>query len=135
MQWIGLALLGIVAISLTAALYLSISAKTSIAGREIQDYQSQKNTAEQSIAVMKTNLAEITSSIQMAKRAQSLGFKEINPENFEYLVIPGYSGKPSARLAPETYTVQIESDVITSDFTQSLWEWILDSYIAPSMDH
>ena len=75
MQWIGLALLGIVAISLTAALYLSISAKTSIAGREIQDYQSQKNTAEQSIAVMKTNLAEITSSIQMAKRAQSLGFK------------------------------------------------------------
>lgn len=134
MQWIVLALLGIVFISLMAWLYLSITSKTSMAGREIQDFQSEQTKAEQSIAAMETNLAEITSSIEMAKRAKSLGFKEISPDSFEYMVIPGYAGKPSAKLAPETYTIQVESDVITTEFTQSLWDWMYESYVEPALD-
>ncbi len=69
-QWIGFSLLGIVTISILAWLYLSISSKTSIAGRQIQDLQSEKTKAEQAIAAMETNLAEISSSIEMAKRAE-----------------------------------------------------------------
>lgn len=133
MQWIIVSLLGIVSVTLIAWLYLSITSKTSIAGREIQEYQSQLAKSEQSIAAMQTNLAEITSSTQMAKRASTLGFKELNPGKFEYMIIPNYGGKPSAKLAPETLPIQAETAVITGDFTESLWDWMYSSYIEPAV--
>jgi hypothetical protein len=133
LQWIGLVSLAIVAIGLMAWLYLAITAKSSIAGREIQDYQSEKSRADQSIASMQTDLAEITSSVAMAKRAKTLGFKAVSPESFDYMIIPGYGGKPSAQLAPETTSIKVEPEVITSDFTQSLWDWVYQSYVEPAM--
>lgn len=134
MQWIGLSLLGIVTVSILAWLYLSISSRTSIAGREIQEYQSEKTKAEQAIAAMETNLAEISSSAEMAKRAEKLGFELVSPQDFEYMVIPGYAGKPTAKLAPETLAVQVESNGIRSEFTRSLWDWVVESYVNPAMD-
>jgi cell division protein FtsL len=133
MQWIVLSLLGIVTVSLVAWLYLAVAAKTSIAGREYQDYQSQINKSEQSIAAMQTNLAEITSSTQMAKRAKALGFKELNPGKFDYMLIPNYAGKPSAKLAPENLPIHTDSSVVTGDFTESLWDWMYSSYIEPAI--
>ncbi len=134
MQWIGLTLVCIVSAVLVAWLYLYVTSQTSIAGREIQGYQSQKSKAEQSIAAMQTNLAEITASVEMAKRAKSLGFKEQDTTQFEYMIIPGYAGKPSAELAPKEYVVQVESDAITTEYTQSLWDWMYESYVEPALD-
>jgi cell division protein FtsL len=134
MQWIGLSLLGIVTISIMAWLYLSISSKTSIAGREIQDLQSEQTKAEQAIAAMETNLAEISSSVEMAKRAENLGFEYVDPTEFEYMVVPGYGGKPTAKLAPETLLAQVESDGMRSEFTRSLWDWVVESYVEPALD-
>jgi hypothetical protein len=134
MQWLGLASLVIVAISLMAWLYLSISAKASIAGREIQQFQSIKNKAEQNIAALETSLANVTSSVEMAKRAKRLGFKEVSPHEFEYMIIPGYGGKSSASLAPEPYVTDLKQNVVTSEFTQSLWDWVYISYVEPALD-
>jgi cell division protein FtsL len=132
-QWIGLGALAIVTMSLVAWLYLSISSKTSIAGRDMQDFQSARTKSEQAIAAMETNLAEITSSTKMSERAKSLGFKEVNPENFDYMVVPGYGGKPSAQLAPENTAPKAQSESISSDFTQSLWDWVYSSYVEPAI--
>lgn len=134
MQWLGLAFLAIVAISLVAWLYLSISAKASIAGREIQEYQSIKNNAEKNIAALETNLANATSSTEMAKRAKRLGFKEVSPSEFEYMVIPGYGGKQAASLAPEPYVTDLKQNVVTTEFTQSLWDWVITSYVEPALN-
>ncbi len=134
MQWLGLAFLVVVAISLIAWLYLSISAKASIAGRQIQEYQSIKIKAEQNIAALETDLANVTSSVEMAKRAKRLGFKEVSPDGFEYMLIPGYGGKQAAILAPEKYVTDLHQDVVTSEFTQSLWDWVYLSYVEPSLN-
>lgn len=133
LQRLGLALLLIVVGSLTAWVYLSVSSQTSITGREIQGYQSEITDLEQSIAAMETSLAETSSSTQMAKRAKALGFKEIDPSRYEYMVIPEYAGKPSAQLAPDSPPAQAQSNVITSDFTESLWDWMFSSYIEPAI--
>lgn len=133
MQWIVVSMLGIVSVSLIAWLYLSVTSKTSMAGREIQEYQSVLNKSEQSIAAMTTNLAEITSSTQMAKRAKDLGFKELNPGKFNYMVVANYGGKPSAKLAPDDLPIHAEANVITGDFTESLWDWMYSSYIEPAV--
>ena len=134
MQWLGLAFLLVVTISLIAWLYLSISAKASIAGREIQEFQSIKNKSEQNIAALETNLANVTSSVEMAKRAKRLGFKEVSPSQFEYFSIPGYAGKPAASLAPEPYMTDLKQNVVTTEFTQSLWDWVYTSYVEPALN-
>ena len=101
MQWLGFVTLSLVLISLIAWIYLSVSSKASIAGRDIQQYQYEKSKTIQTIAQYETDLARITSSTEMSKRAKTLGFKELNVSRYTYMIIPGYGGKPSAMLAPE----------------------------------
>lgn len=134
MQWLGFAFLVVAAISLIAWLYLSISSKASIAGRQIQEYQTVKIKAEQNIASLETSLANTTSSVEMAKRAKRLGFKEMSPDRFEYMVVPGYGGKQAAILAPENYATDLNRDVVSTEFTQSLWDWVYLSYVEPSLN-
>ncbi len=134
MQWLGFVTLALVLISLIAWVYLSVSSKASIAGRGIQQYQYEKSKTIQTIAQYETDLARITSSTEMSKRAKKLGFKELNVSKYTYMIIPGYGGKPSAMLAPETYTSSA-SETIDPKFTQSLWEWMYDSFIQPVYDN
>ena len=134
LQWLGISLLSLVLVSLVAWLYLTISAKASIAGRDIQEYQYQKTKSEQAIAALETDLAVATSYTNMLTRAKQLGFKEVNPGKNEYMIIPGYGGKPSARLAPQTLTIQTHSDVMSPEFTQSLWDWVYLSYVEPAIE-
>ena len=134
MQWIGLVFLAVAAIALVAWLYLSVSAKASIAGREIQEYQSLKTKTQQNIAALQTDLADISSSTEMAKRAKQLGFKELSADKFEYMVIPGYGGKPAAMLASDNAVFELPQSVVTAEFTQSLWDWAYLSYIEPALN-
>ena len=130
MQWLGVVSLALVSISLLAWVYLSVSSKAGIAGRDIQQYQYEITVTEKSIAQLQTDLARITSSTEMSKRAKKLGFKELNSYRYTYMVIPGYAGKPSALLAPESLQ-SIQESVINPEFTQSLWDWMYDSFIQP----
>jgi hypothetical protein len=130
MQWLGMVTLALVAISLVAWVYLTVSSRASIAGRDIQQYQYDKTKMVQSIAQLQTDLAQITSSTEMSKRAARLGFKAVGPDRFNYMVIPGYGGKPSAVLAPDTVRTT-KDEVISSEFTKSLWDWMYDSFIQP----
>jgi hypothetical protein len=130
MQWLGVVSLALVSISLLAWVYLSVSSKAGIAGRDIQQYQFEISVTEKSIAQLQTDLALITSSTEMSKRAKKLGFKDVNTYRYTYMVIPGYGGKPSALLAPESLQ-SIQKSTINPEFTQSLWDWMYDSFIQP----
>jgi len=134
LQWLGLCILSLVLLSLVAWLYLTISAKASIAGRSIQEYQYQKSKAEQAIAALETDLAMTSSYSAMTVRAKTLGFKEIGTDRFEYMVVPGYGGKPAAEFAPENFSVLTHSDTISPEFTQSLWDWVYLSYVEPAIE-
>lgn len=134
MQWLGVVTLALVIVSMVAWVYLTVSSKASIAGRDIQQFQYDKTKTEQSIAQLETDLARITSSTEMSKRAKNLGFKEVGTDRFNYMVIPGYGGKPSAILAPDTIKTT-KDEVISQEFTQSLWDWMYDSFIQPVYDN
>jgi hypothetical protein len=134
MQWLGVITLALVTISLIAWVYLSVSSKASIAGRGIQQYQYEKSKTIQSIAQLETDLARITSSTEMASRAKKLGFKELSADRYTYMVIPGYNGKPSAILAPDSIRT-LPEDVISPEFTQSLWDWMYDRFVQPVYDN
>lgn len=123
-QWIGLFLLTLIPVAVIAGVYLSISAEATAAGIKIQIQDNYKDNLREEIANLESQLAFISSSEQMHKRADVLGFEAIDPNTAQYLVIPGYTGEPAVELAPKASADNSEPQILKPAYTQSLWEWI-----------
>lgn len=129
-QWVGSALLAVVALAMVAALYLDVTAQAAIAGREIQDLTLAIAANQQASADLQTQLASLTSSSVMRRRALEIGFRPIKPLEVEYLIVPGYY-KP----APEILSApapQLSPLNILPEYNQSLLEWMDERVLAAS---
>ena len=129
-QWIGNVLLVVVALAMVAALYLNVTSRTAIAGREIQDLTDSIAISQQVSSDLQTQLAGLTSASSMEKRAREMGFRPVEPDELEYLVVPGY-------VAPEvvdlsfTSAPQLNALTIPPEYNQSLLDW-MDEYLVSS---
>lgn len=121
-QWVGAVLLAVVAFALVAALYLNITSRAAIAGREIQDLMYAITISQQVSADMQTQLASLTSVSVMERRARELGFRPMEPEEVEYLVVPGYSAPQAVDLS-SLRPPQLTPLTILPEYNQSLLEW------------
>ena len=74
-QWIGLFLLGLVAVSMVAGIYLNVTVRATLAGREIQLLQSTFITDQRTNSDLETQLAGLTSIGSMQQRAEAMGFQ------------------------------------------------------------
>jgi hypothetical protein len=134
-QWIGLFLLGLVAVSMVAGIYLNITVRATLAGREIQLLQSRFIDDQRTNSDMETQLAGLTSVGSMQKRAEDMGFQPAAPEDITYIIIPGYSpktavdmsqlgspdqGQPHPCLQPGCRQVPM----LLPDYSESLFDWI-----------
>lgn len=125
MQIIGFIAVGLVSVSLVAALYLNITARAATAGRLVQEYQSQVADLEQKIEDMETELAFITSVEVMQLRAADLGFQPVSPNAVTYLNVPEYQGRPiGAQLAPRAGSRFSTVARLPEAYTQSLFDWV-----------
>ncbi|WKZ37490.1 MAG: hypothetical protein QY332_06035 [Anaerolineales bacterium] len=122
-QWIGNALLLVVASAMVAALYLNITSRTSIAGREIQELNYSITFSQQVSSDLQTQLASLTSVSVMQRRAHALGFRPMQHEEVEYLIVPGYSAPEPINLA-SVITPQWSAPVLPREYTQSLLDWM-----------
>jgi cell division protein FtsB len=122
-KWIVIFMLGLLVVALVAGLYLSISAQSVALGIEIQDYNSNKITIDRNIADLRNQLADLTTTSEMEKRAKDLGYDYLNPDEIEYFVVAGYSGRQTAILAPRSEENDISKAMLDPSYTQSLWEW------------
>ncbi len=129
-QWIGNILLAVVALAMIAALYLDVTAQAAIAGREIQDLTAAIAASQQASADLQTELAVLTSASVMEERAQSLGFRAIEPDEVEYLVVPGYAA-PQPEILAAAPQPQLSAPSIPPEYTQSLLDW-MDQRISSS---
>lgn len=122
-QWIGNALLVVVAFAMVAALYLNVTSRAAIAGREIQDLTDAIAASRQSSGDLQTQLAGLTSAASMEARARKAGFRPVEPAELEYLVVPGY-------VAPEAVDLSASADpqlyvlIIPPEYNQSLLDWM-----------
>jgi cell division protein FtsL len=89
-QYVGAFLLGVVVLALVAALYLDLSARTAVAGREIQELQLKITAMQRSNADLETELANLTASAVMQQRALLLGYRPVKPGELDYIYVPGY---------------------------------------------
>jgi cell division protein FtsL len=124
-QWIGVFLLALICAAMVAALYLDVTARTAVAGREIQELRIQITTAQRENADLETQLADLTSTEVMKQRAVALGYRPVQPGELDYVAVPGFlKPEPDILLAAEDATPRL--DALPAEYTQSLLEWFDD---------
>ena len=128
-QYVGAFLLAVIGLSMIAALYLDVTARAAVAGREIQDLRFQITTLQRANADLETQLAKLTSTAEMERRALELGYRPVKPGELDYVAVPGFA-------APEPYILSAADDVapraqvLPVEYTQSLIEWMDDRVAA-----
>jgi len=122
-QYVGVFLLVVIGMSMIAALYLQVTARAARAGREIQEMRFEITAAQRVNADLETQLAGLTSTIEMQRRALELGYRPVKPGELDYVAVPGY-------VAPEPAILRAADDVVQytqttpSAYTESLVEWL-----------
>lgn len=129
-QWIGAVLLAVVAFAMVSALYLTITSRTAIAGREIQDLMYSITLSQQVSADLQNQLATLTSVSVMEVRALELGFRPVEPEEVEYLVVPGYSAPQPVDLS-SLHPPQLAPLTILPEYNLSLLDWFDQRFFYP----
>ena len=124
-QWIGAFLLAVVGIAMIAALYLDVTARAAVAGREIQEMRVQITTIQRENADLETQLADLTSTAAMEKRAVALGYRPVQPGELDYVAVPGFAQpEPPILLAADDAAPTTQNP--PPEYTQSLLEWLED---------
>ena len=124
-QYVGAFLLAVIGISMIAALYLQVTARSAAAGREIQEMRFEITTIQRSNADFETQLAKLTSTAEMERRALEMGYRPVKPGELDYVAVPGF-------VAPEPEILRAAEDAVDytqalpSAYTQSLVEWFDD---------
>ena len=121
-QWVISFVATVGMLALLAALYLNVTASTSISGREIQNLQSDITTNEQINADLETQIATLMSNSALQQRAQAMGFQPADPTKFEYMVVPGYF--PPQPVTMVSSAPPSEMLVSSPEFSETLIDWI-----------
>lgn len=122
-QYVGAFLLAVIGMAMIAALYLDVTARAAVAGREIQELRFEITTVQRANSDLETDLAKLTSTAEMQRRALELGYRPVKPGELEYVPVPGY-------VAPEPDILSVAKDaapqskVLPAEYTQSLIEWM-----------
>ena len=121
-QWIGAFLLVVIGIAMVAALFLDVTARAAVTGREIQEMRFEIITIQRANADLETGLAKLTSSAEMQRRANALGYRPVLPGELDYIPVPGFvAPEPEILLAAEDVVVPQPS--LPYEYSESLIEW------------
>jgi len=130
-QWISVFLLIVLGFGMIATLYLMVTSQAAIVGREIQDLRLEIVDTEHTNADLSTELARLTSQNEIERRAYALRFRPIEPEELEYLYVPGYVISEGATLA-DAPELQPSQPSTPPEYTQSILDWLDERLQAPS---
>jgi cell division protein FtsL len=121
-QWIGAFLLVVIGAAMIAALYLDVTARAALTGRDIQELRTQITTVQRENADLETQLADLTSTAVMQQRATELGYRPVQPGELDYVAVPGFvKPEPEILLAAKDAPPRVQT--LPAEYTQSLLEW------------
>lgn len=131
-QSVGLFLAILVLCLVIAMIYVNVNAEAVVVGREIQDMQISIERLNRSIADKQSQVAYITSAVEMEKRALEMNFKPVDPGEALYIVIPGYAGRSEAVLAPPSVPAAAQSKLLSPEYSLSLVDWLKQELYLPA---
>jgi len=120
-QWLGLLLVGLVVTAMVAGIYINVSARAAINGRQIQLLTSEIEENNREIADMKTELAKLKAADAMQDRAEALGFQPATAEDITYITVDGFEERIPADLSIPS--VGEEVSFVRSDYKDTLFDW------------
>jgi len=121
-QWVALFLLAVVSVAMVSALYLNLTASAAIAGRQIQYLEAEIVVNQRANADLQLRLAQLLSTETMEQKAYSLGFRPVEMDVLEYVVVPGYVGDLPFELTKDVPL--LTAPEIAPEFNQSLIDWL-----------
>jgi len=130
-QWFGSAFLVVLSLAMIAAIYLDVTSKAAIAGREIQDLNASIIVSRQISGDLQTQLASLTSASIMKQRALDLGFRPMKTGEAEYLVVAGYTALEPDILSSAAMP-QLSSLSVPREYSESLLDWMDERISATS---
>jgi hypothetical protein len=122
-QWIGLFLLGLVAVAMVAGIYLNVTVRATLAGREVQLLQATTADNLRTNSDMEVQLAGLSSVQAMQARAEAMGFQPVDPTDITYVVVPGYQPQTGINMS-STDTSKSLGPVLLPVYTESLFDWL-----------
>lgn len=122
-QWIFIFLLAMVALGMVAGLYLNVTARAALAGRQVQRLEESIAETQGANADLQTHIASQLSAENMARRAEALGFEPVTPDKVEYVVVNGYFPPQPVSRSPAT-SESTQAAAIDPLYTQSLIQWL-----------
>lgn len=131
MQGVGMFLAILVLGLVIAMIYVDVSAEVVTVGRDIQKMQAAIEILENSIADKQSQLAYITSAVEMEKRALEMGFQPVAPGEAAFIVVSGYAGRREAVLAPPSLPAVAQTAALSPEYTLSLFDWVKKELYLP----
>jgi hypothetical protein len=104
--------------ALLGAIYLNQASRIAAIGRHIQIQQGELEELKRINGDVEREIAEAQSLERLQQEAIRLGFQPAQPEEIEYIIIPGY---PLEEAAPEEPTLITEAPTIPA----TMWEALL----------
>lgn len=121
-QWLTTFLASLLLVGVVSGIYLNLTARAAIAGREIQNLEADIITNQRLNADLQTRIAGVLSNISLEERAAAAGFEPVSRDNIKYLVVPGYV--PSQ--GPDLLQLSAEGPSLTLpvEYTETLFAWL-----------
>jgi cell division protein FtsL len=124
-QWIGLFLLGLVLMAMVAGIYLNVTVRATLAGRESISLQANITNNQRVNADLETQLAGLISIQGMQKRADAMGFQAADTNDITFVSVPGYIGQSAVDLS-ELRGNKPEAPIILPEYTESWIDYFMN---------
>lgn len=129
LRLIGLFVFGLLTTAVVASLYLTVSARIAEVGNAVRAGRREIENMDRQIAHLESRLAILLSANEMEKRAREMGFQRVKPDQVVYLVVPGYPGRPTAKLTDNSAPRRTVVTSMPPEYTESLFEWLRRQWI------
>ncbi len=103
--------------ALVGAIYLYQASEIAGVGREVQELQYELDEVKRISADLEREIAEAQSLVRLQEEAVNLGFIRSDPEDVDYMIIPGVPPQNTPELKPESV---IEPEPVES-IREALW--------------
>jgi cell division protein FtsL len=128
-QWIGLFMLALVMMAMVAGIYLNVTVRATLAGRQAITLETTISNNQRINADMETRLAKLTSIEAMQQRAQAMGFEPANPEDITYVAVSGYVAQTAVDLSIPGKEQPVVP-IILPEYTESWLDYFMDKQVA-----
>jgi hypothetical protein len=121
-EWLAMFLVGVMLLGLVAGLYLNVTSRAAIAGREIQGMEVNIAANQRINADLETQIAVLLSNTVLADRAKALGYEPVTRDSIEYMVVPGYFPQQGLSLVQPVAATDLMA--VSPEYTESLFDWL-----------